>query len=211
MTKLTSRERVSRALEKKPVDRVPIFMWFHPETRVLLARHLGIPERVLDEVLGNDVRQTWVNNNYAMEGIIHESDGESHVDSWGIRWERRYGFNQIVEYPLAGASREEVLAYRFPYAYLENLMGPMAALAGESEDYYLGCDVSPSAFEMYWRIRGMEDAIFDFATDTELAASMISKCIDFSIVLAEESMRRFSLDWLWTGDMGAMDPGGFLT
>ncbi|MCK7525037.1 MAG: uroporphyrinogen decarboxylase family protein [Ignavibacteriales bacterium] len=40
---MTSRERVSAALQRKPVDRVPVFMWFHPETAAILARHLHIP------------------------------------------------------------------------------------------------------------------------------------------------------------------------
>jgi len=26
--------------------------------------------------------KTWVNNNYAMEGIVHEREGEWHVDFW---------------------------------------------------------------------------------------------------------------------------------
>ena len=40
------------------------------------------------EAMGDDVRQTWVNNNYAMEGIVHENEGESHVDLWGVRMDQ---------------------------------------------------------------------------------------------------------------------------
>jgi len=40
--------------------------------------------------MGNDVRQAWVNNNYAMEGITHEKDGQGHTDYWGIRWVKQY-------------------------------------------------------------------------------------------------------------------------
>ena len=40
---MTSRERVDSALKKRPVDRVPIFMWFHPQTTEKLAAMLEIP------------------------------------------------------------------------------------------------------------------------------------------------------------------------
>ena len=29
---MNSKERVHGALRRKPVDRLPVFMWFHPET-----------------------------------------------------------------------------------------------------------------------------------------------------------------------------------
>ena len=83
---MNSKERVKAALERRPVDRIPIFMWFHPATAEKLSRLLEIPPSALGDVLGNDVRQAWVNNNYAMEGITHETDGDWHIDLWGIKW-----------------------------------------------------------------------------------------------------------------------------
>ena len=37
---MNSKERVHAALKRQPVDRVPIFMWFHPGTASRLAREL---------------------------------------------------------------------------------------------------------------------------------------------------------------------------
>ncbi len=112
---MNSRERVWAALQKSPVDRVPVFMWFHPDTTARLAALLEIPAARVGEAMGNDIRQTWVNNNYAMEGIVHAHDGEGHTDDWGIRWVKEYSFNQIAAFPLKGAPREAVLDYSFPY------------------------------------------------------------------------------------------------
>jgi uroporphyrinogen decarboxylase len=157
--------------------------------------------------MGNDIHQTWVNNNYAMEGIVHEYDGESHTDAWGIRWLRQYWYNQIATYPLRGSSRDEVLAYEFPYESISELFGPMARLAGSSEGYFLGCDVSPCAFEMYWRLRGMDGALVDLAQDRELGRTMLGRCATFAVALAEQAVSRFALDWLWTGDDVASQTG----
>ena len=40
---MTSKERVTAALGREPVDRVPVFMWFHPQTARQLAQRLEIP------------------------------------------------------------------------------------------------------------------------------------------------------------------------
>ncbi|MCX6621048.1 MAG: hypothetical protein NTY38_08185 [Acidobacteria bacterium] len=197
---MTSRERVVNALQKRPVDRVPVFMWFHPATARKLASMLEIPLAALGEAMGNDIRQTWVNNNYAMEGIVHEQDGEGHLDWWGVKWEKQHGFNQIAHFPLAGVSRDEVLAYQFPYDRKEELLGFMDPIVIAPGECFIGCDVSPCIFEMYWRLRGMEDAMLDMGQDPELAEEMFRRCAEFSIVLGEEACRRFRLDWFWAGD-----------
>ena len=182
------------------MDRVPVFMWFHPQTAQRLARLLEIPVSRVAEAMGDDIRQTWVNNNYAMEGIVHEREGESHLDFWGVEWTKQQGFNQITEFPLAQASREEILRYRFPTEHLPELLRLMVPLVEFQQDYFIGCDVSPCAFEMYWRLRGMENAILDMATDSGLADEMFRRCADFAVELARAACDQFALDWLWTGD-----------
>ena len=175
-------------------------MWFHPSTAERLTRVLEIPPSTLNEVVGNDVRQAWVNNNYAMEGITHQNDGEWHIDYWGIKWVRQFFFNQIAGYPLIDADPEALLNYAFPYDHLEDLLRPMLPILADAQDYFIGCDVSPCAFEMYWRLRGMENTMLDMATEPALARQLLARCVDFSIALSKKAIQRFPLDWLWTGD-----------
>lgn len=197
---MNAKQRVHAALRRQPVDRIPIFMWFHPETTRRLAALLEIPAARVGEALGNDVAMTWVNNNYAMEGIVHEHDGEGHRDAWGITWVKQGPFNQIAHFPLAGATRAQALAYRFPVEQVEALMQPMLPVAAQAREMFIGCDVSPCVFEMYWRLRGMEQAMLDMSGDAALADAMFARCADFAVLLAEEACTRFALDWLWTGD-----------
>jgi uroporphyrinogen decarboxylase len=150
--------------------------------------------------MGNDIQQTWINNNYAMEGVQHERDVDTHIDWWGITWERQHSFNQISKYPLAGASREEVLAYEFPTRRYDDLLALMHPVVSNRGDSFIGCDVSPCVFEMYWRIRGMEDAMMDLAGDPDLAFEMFRRCADFAITIGTGACDRFALDWFWTGD-----------
>ncbi len=208
---MTSKERVLAALRRQPVDRVPIFLWYHPETALRLGRLLGIPPSRVGEAMGNDVLQAWVNNNYAMEGITHENEGDWHVDFWGIRWVKRGAFNQAEGYPLAKATAEEVREYVFPLAHCEELLAQMESVVSQAEASFIGCDVSPCVFEMYCRLRGMERAFLDLAEDQELAESLLARCADFAVLLAEQACDRFPLDWLWTGDDVASHRGLMLS
>jgi uroporphyrinogen decarboxylase len=197
---LNSKLRVHSALERQPVDRVPVFMWFHPDTARNLGQVLEIAPAQVDVAMGNDVRQTWVNNNYAMEGITHEREGQSHTDVWGIHWVKKGAFNQIVASPLEEATPEQMRAYRFPFGHSDELLAQMDRVVRDAGDCFLGCDVSPCVFEMYWRLRGMEPALMDMAAEPELAAEMMGRCADFAVHLSQEACCRFPLDWLWTGD-----------
>lgn len=188
------------ALGRKGPDRVPVFMWFHPDTAKRLGELLEIPPGDVAAAFGDDIIQTWVNNNYAMEGIVHEHEGQGHVDAWGVKWVKAGGFNQIARFPLQDASEAEVLAHPFPHDHMEEFMAPMQVLATARAGLFLGCDVSPCVFEMYWRMRGMEDAMLDMACNPRLASTLFGRCADFAVELAEEACRRFDLDWLWTGD-----------
>ena len=105
--------------------------------------------------------------------------------SGGVKWTKQLGFNQITGFPLAQASREEILRYRFPTEHLPELLRLMLPVMEFRQDYFIGCDVSPCAFEMYWRLRGMENAMLDIVTDPDLADEMFRRCADFALELSQ--------------------------
>ena len=165
------RERVRAALERRGADRVPVFMWFHPETARRLARLLEIPAAHVAEAMGDDIRQTWVNNNHAMEGVVHERDGEGHTDLWGIRWQKEGAFNQVVSSPLAGAMPADLARYEFPND-LDALVALMEPVVENRQDFFIGVDVSPCVFELYNRLRGMEMALLDLVAQPDEARAL---------------------------------------
>ena len=197
---MNSKQRVHAALRRQPTDRVPVFMAFHGETLATLARLLDIPRHCVDMALGNDVRMAWVGNDYSVEGMTHDKDGEGHVDLWGIRWVKQGLSNQVAEHPLSASSPGEVRKYCFPLQHIEELLSRMNSLVASAYEYFIGCDVSPCVFEMYARLRGPEQAIADLSAEPGLVDEMFDRCAAFSALLAELACRRFPLDWLWTGD-----------
>ena len=198
---MTPKQRLSLSLSRSAsLDRIPIFMWFHPETAQRLADVLEIPLGHVSAAMGNDVYQTWIGNNFAMEGVQHERDGERHTDAWGITWERQNGFNQIAAYPLMDASTETLARYAFPHDRIPELLGSMEALAPFRDTHFIGCDVSPCVFELLNRLFGMEDAMLRLAEDAPEMRGFIERMADFGVALAEAGCAHCHPDWLWTGD-----------
>jgi len=198
---MTPRERVYASLRKKPVDRVPIFMWLHPQTARALASELDIPVDALDCVMGNDVTQIWVNNNLSMEGV-QLAEGESFIDDWGIGWTREGEFNQISASPLAGKDISALTEYQLPLDTIETRLAPMTAVAKKAarENLFLGCDVSPCTWELFWRLVGMEDAFMALAEESEIVSGFLERAAEMAVTLATQAAERFPLDWIWTGD-----------
>lgn len=203
---MNSRSRVHDALTRESADRVPIWMWFHPETTVRLSNLLEIPPARVADALGDDVRQTWVGNNYFMEGVVHERDGETHTDPWGIEWVKEGPFNQIRYSPLQRADASELLRYEFPYGHTDELLASMEPVVAMDGEHFIGCDISPCLLEMAFRIRGMGEILLDLVATPRLAQTMIERAGAFSVHLASIAIDRFSPDWLWAGD----DVGGQL-
>ena len=100
-----------------------------------------------------------------------------------------------------------MLAYRFPYDRLDDLLANMAPVIRHAPDTFIGCDASPCAFEMYWRLRGMQDALLDMALAPNLAEAMLSRCADFAVALAGRACAGLPLNWLWTGNDVASQAG----
>ena len=201
---MNSKERVHASLNRENPDRVPIWMWFHPETADILAKTLEIPVQYVSTVFEDDIRQTWVSNNYAMEGIVHQHDGETHTDQWGVKWVKQGAFNQIEHYPLADLSNEEMLNYKFPFDKIPELLQNMNPVIAAKDEYFIGCDVSPCLFELICRLRNMGNAILDFLINPEIMDFLLEQAGDFAVKISQEAVNKFDLDWLWTGD----DVGG---
>jgi hypothetical protein len=64
-----------------------------------------------------------------LEAIVHERDGDSHRDFWGILWQKNGAFDQPVEFTLASADGRDVLEYAFPLNKLERCAGFARTLA----------------------------------------------------------------------------------
>lgn len=108
---MNSKERVYAALRHESADRLPRYIWVGRGAADNLRAALGERAADIDELVGNDVKQTWLSINGEMERPCEE--GESFTDEWGIRWHRDGYYNAVIFHPLADLEEEEILAYPF--------------------------------------------------------------------------------------------------
>jgi uroporphyrinogen decarboxylase len=94
----------------------------------------------------------------------------------------------------------EVGGYYFPNDAIPDLVSNLEPLRPFAADWFIGADISPCLFELYCRVRGMEQAIEDLALQPDASAQFLTHAADYSIALGEAACAALPLDWLWTGD-----------
>ena len=163
---MTPKQRVYAALRREPADRIPIFMWFHPETRRPVGQAVRGPRRLARRRAGqrraDDLGQQQLLHGRrrprARRPVARRSLGHQVGQGRALQPDRLLSAGRQVG---RGASR-----YRFPHDHQEELLAKMEPVAAQADEYFIGCDVSPNVFEMYWRLRGMEQAMMDMAGDS---------------------------------------------
>lgn len=195
---MTGREKVINALEHKETAGVPKFIWYHPETKLRLAEKLNIEGKNLDAELGNDLLQDWVSINREMAREVPQ--GQDFVDEWGIRWKRDGFYNMVVEHPLQGCSKEEIIKYPFPDPFVDERFKGLEELIDKyGQTRFIGADVSGSIFEPAYHLRNMENLMMEMATGAEEVELLFDRLAEFTEIVAIESLKR-GADWIWLGD-----------
>lgn len=195
---MNSKERVYAAIHHEPIDRLPRYIWVGRDAGEILCASLGKKEEDIDELIGNDVKQTWLSINGAMAYPCNEA--ESFVDEWGIRWHRDGYYNAVVYHPLAEMEEEEIIKYPFPdpekperYAALQEL------IRCYGNEKFIGADVSGSLFEPAYHLRGMDNLLIDMALEDPIADLILDRICDFTIKVACHAAE-MGVDWIWLGD-----------
>jgi len=185
---MTSRERVLATLRGAPVDRIPSHFRAEPEVYGMLRERLRLPD---DESV-----RTWAKSDLRdLSGICNTGgyggyslfgwrdrdcgDGEQE-DFWGVR-RRRVAYDggayvEISRYPLRGAPREQVVAYRFPDPRqlfdFGSLPERIRRLNRGTQRYFMMME-GESLFDRCWALRGMEDFMMDLIDGDEVAEHLV--------------------------------------
>jgi uroporphyrinogen decarboxylase len=186
---------------------------FTPEFAVRLRKDLEIQGRQvhnphgggntyeLERALGEDMLLTsvgWANSYYL--------DDKAYVDEWGIGWDVQayttpYGighYTEIVAHPLADDAA--VVDYQPPNPDREHLYSDAEQMIQAFKDEYwiVGVTVT-TIFETAWALRGLEQMLFDMATDPDLANHILDIPYYYHLTAAKK-LTELGVDMIWTGD-----------
>ncbi len=207
------RDRILTALHHEQPDRCPMQISFTPEFADRLRADLQIKGHAvhnphgggntyeLERALGEDMLLTsvgWANSYY--------QEGDSYVDEWGISWasqpyETPFGtghYTEISHHPLA--TDAAVQSYQPPDPNRPELYAEAERVIRDFKDEYwiVGVTVT-TIFETAWALRGLEQMMVDFATDPDLADTILDFPFKYHLTAAQKLVE-MGVDMIWTGD-----------
>lgn len=156
-----------------------------------LAKIYGASGPELGVRIGNDAIVCQLGINAEMEMSIGDLEqGETYVNEWGVKYERRLGFNHPVGHPLK--SKSDLEEYRFPIPddpkKTEKLTGIIRTYGDE---VVIIADLSSTLFEAAaGHLRGMEQFLVDCREDPIFAGTLLDKLADYYSALGVHAIRQ---------------------
>ncbi len=184
---MTPKERIRAALERRPVDRAPVDLWFTPEVGAELRSYCRVTTDLdMFRALGLD-KIVWVFMDYrspegeragAQSGAGAESGGSRTM--WGVPLQdvqagpahyAEFGAPPLAEYPTAAALDDYP---GWPDPDRLDYDGADAAAREAAREF---CVIGPwvSLFEIYCQMRGLEQAMIDLALDPDYVDAVLHR------------------------------------
>jgi len=192
---MNSRERMISALERRGFDRIPVHHEGTPEVNEMLRDHLGVDDDAgLAAVLGDDWR--YVAPIYVGRELRTFEDG-SEEGLWGERYgDIPYGdglgtYPEAVYLPFADVDDPSDLdAYPFPSAESYDY-GTVQAQSEEKRDYaiFFGGAGTLDFMNGIARCRGVEQVLFDVATEDPVYQRLVAERFRYFYELAEKTLQ----------------------
>jgi len=194
---MNPKERVLNILERKPVDRIPIDVWYTPEVERMLIAHVGAKDDFeMWKKLGLD-KIVWVFMDYRTEsgesaGSQVGAKAEGERTMWGVPLtEIKAGeahYQEFVEPPMKGfetpADAEKYPFWPDPDRFDYSVATTLARKA--SKDYAV---IGPwvSFFEIYSQLRGIEQSLLDLLMYPDLVQATLDRIEE----IQTQMMKRF--------------------
>jgi uroporphyrinogen decarboxylase len=178
---LTPKQRLRRAIQRQPLDRLPTQINYTGAMGQKLAAHLGVPLAELPARLDNHLLR--VN----LSSPSHRSDdGLVEYDWWGAGWSTQTEGYWLAHAPLAQTRVLEEYAWPDPdHPHL--LDEAQAMIARDGGQHFIVPNFGFCLFERAWSLRGFETFLMELALEPAFAEDLLERITHIQVALA----RRF--------------------
>ena len=175
---MTSRERVHRTIDRKPVDRIPYSFDLTSRIASMLARHYGVLEEGLPYFFGDDL--LYVSGDETA-GISASPDAM--LDHFGVLWDRSDknhtigDWGTILRYPLPEPS---LSGFTFPSGANPGIFTGLDSTVLRNQDRFVVLHMT-GLFDICWHLRGFENFMADMAGNEDFAAMLMDKALAYNL------------------------------
>ncbi len=173
---MNSRERVIRAIQHRPVDRLPREPWALPGVSMFRKKEYEI----LLSKYPSDFTGPGVSYNPGEREQGTPCVGGKYMDAWGCLWEvKEDGVIGEVKHALFENDYEGLEEYEAPWELLEGLDPEEIARNCAATDKFVLANTEARPFERMQFLRGTEDLLCDLARDDPRAYVLRDKLHEF--------------------------------
>jgi uroporphyrinogen decarboxylase len=175
----THKERMGRALEHEPIDRIPTQINYTRAMGQLLADHLSVKAKELPARL---------DNHFLRVDISYEcrfsEDGRIAYDWWGVGFDtQEEGYFAAVN-PL-GESKD-LDAYAWPDPHASHLLDHAAeTIRNDRQEHFVAPNFGFALFERAWALRGFDTLLLEMALDPGYVEQLLDRITEIQMVLIQ--------------------------
>ena len=174
---MTRKERMRRALQHEPVDRIPSQINYTAGMGANMAAHFDVPVADLPAFLGNHMIRVDISHPGRLS-----NDGKVKFDWWGV------GFDTHEEGYFAAVSplkeNPDLENYPWPDPTDPNLLiDAEQKIKTMGKEYFMTPNFGFVLFERAWTLRGFEQFFMDMATDPAFTNDLLDRITDIQLQL----------------------------
>lgn len=176
---MTKRERISRAIQRQPVDRLPVQTNYTPVMGKKLSDFFNVPAKQLSERLDNHLLRLDLTHAKRVS-----EDGRVGFDWWGAGWDTQTeGYWHSVA-PLPETS--DLSKYPWPAPNDPHLLDDAErALAADAGQHFVVPNFGMCLFERAWSLHGFDATLMDLVDKPEWVEELLDRITDIQVAVAK--------------------------
>jgi len=174
---MTHKERMRRALNHEPVDRIPTQINYTDEMGEILVKHFGVPREELPYRLDNHMIRVDLKHT-----TYYNEDRSAKYDWWGVGWDTVVEGYWPADAPFAGTT--DLDSFNWPDPHQPDVLDDAARImAADNGRHFITPNFGFCLYERAWSMRGFEQLNLDMMTDLDFVEALMDRIVEIQLAL----------------------------
>jgi uroporphyrinogen decarboxylase len=173
----THKERMRRALNHEPVDRIPTQINYTDEMRDILCAHFKVSPAELPALLDNHMIRVDLSHMPYLS-----DDGLAKYDWWGVGWDTVIEGYWPADAPFANT--KDLDCFDWPNPDAPGLLDDAARIMAEDNgQHFITPNFGFCLYERAWSLRGFETLNTDMIKDPQFVEDLLERIVEIQVAL----------------------------